>query len=160
MCIRDRTIEDPAFTLEDDDYLGFSNFVTTSTHFFPTIGDLDNDGDNDLLIGDDQGFFYFVENTAGPDSPLEFANPIYEYQNLRPGQFVKPSIFDFNGDGLNDLVVGERNFNTVDGESGSLNYIQNTGTPGDPIFDMEDATTNQIFGNVFTKDQGLSLIHI
>jgi len=148
------SIDEPAFTLEDDDYLGFSNFVTTSTHFFPTIGDLDNDGDSDLLIGDDNGFFYFLENTAGPDAPFEFANPIYEYQNLRPGQFVKPSIFDFNNDGLNDLVVGERNFNTVDDISGSLNYIQNTGAPGAPIFNVDDATTNQVFGNVFTKDQG------
>jgi hypothetical protein len=148
------TIDNPSFELEDDDYLNFSRFVTTSTHFFPAVGDLDNDDDMDLLIGDDNGFFYFVENIAGPNATFQFGEPVYEYQNLNPGQFVKPTIFDFNNDGLNDLVVGERNFNSVDNVNGSLNYIQNIGSSGSPLFSMDHPTTNQTFGNVFTKDQG------
>jgi len=148
------TIDSPSFKLEDDDYLNFSRFVTTSSHYFPAVGDLDNDEDMDLLIGDDNGFFYFVENIAGPNAVFNFGQPVYEYQNLNPGQFVTPYIYDFNKDGLNDLVVGERNFNNVDDVSGSLNYIQNIGAPGLPRFSMDDPTTNQTFGDIFTKDQG------
>lgn len=148
------TITKPAFEVFDEDYLNFSIFNTTSNNFFPTAGDLDNDGDTDLLIGDDRGFLYFVENVAGDAAVASFNDPIYPYQDLNPGQFLKPSIYDFDDDGLNDIVIGERNFNKEGDVQGSLNYFRNIGTVGEPVFSQESASYNPIFGNVFTKDQG------
>ncbi|MDX1701227.1 MAG: T9SS type A sorting domain-containing protein, partial [Melioribacteraceae bacterium] len=53
------------------------------------------------------------------------------------------------------LVIGERNFNSIDSENGSLNYLQNIGSVGNPIFsDFEDPVNTEVFGAVFTKDQG------
>lgn len=148
------TITEPAFEVFDEDYLNFSRFNTTSNNFFPTAGDLDSDGDVDLLIGDDRGFFYYAENIAGDAAVASFNDPIYQYQNLNPGQFLKPSIYDFDDDGLNDIVVGERNFNRQGDVQGSLNYLRNLGSIGDPVFSQEDDSSSPIFGNVFTKDQG------
>jgi len=148
------TITEPAFEVFDEDYLNFSSFNTTSNSFYPTTGDLDSDGDIDLLIGDDRGFLYFVENVAGDKAVASFSVPIYQYQDLNPGQFLKPTIYDFDKDGLMDIVVGERNFNKDGDVQGSLNYFRNTGSIGDPIFSQESASYNPTFGNVFTKDQG------
>ncbi len=144
------TITEPAFELFDEDFINFSRFNTTSTHFFPAAGDLDGDGDVDLLIGDDRGFLYYVENIAQDKTARTFAEPIYQYQDLNPGQFLKPAIYDFNGDGLMDIVAGERNHNTVDGESRSLNYFENRGDVGDPVFSDIDDSFTAGFGAVNT----------
>jgi hypothetical protein len=42
------------------------------------------------------------------------------------GNNAKPAVFDVNGDGLRDIVIGEVN--------NELNYFQNVGTPGSPDF--------------------------
>ena len=144
------TITEPAFELFDEDFINFSRFNTTSTHFFPAAGDLDGDGDVDLLIGDDRGFLYYVENIAQDKTARTFAEPIYQYQDLNPGQFLKPAIYDFNGDGLMDIVAGERNHNTVDGESRSLNYFENRGDVGNPVFSDTDDSFTAGFGAVNT----------
>lgn len=145
------TITEPSFEVFDEDFINFSRFNTTSTHFFPTAGDLDGDGDVDLLIGDDRGFLYFVENIAEDKTVRTFAEPIYQYQDLNPGQFLKPTIYDFNGDGLMDIVTGERNHNTIDGESRSLNYFENRGEVGNPVFSQADDSFSAGFGEVDTK---------
>jgi len=150
----------PKFLVKDEDYLGFSQFSTTSQVFAPSIGDLDGDGDQDMIIGDDRGFFYYLENTAGPEMPLEFADPIYEWLDLKVGQFVTPQIIDLTGDGLGDLVVGERNNNTVNGNTedeqiGSLNFLENIGSVGAPEFsDISSGINTQVFGGVNTKVSG------
>lgn len=142
-------LENNGITIVDDDFLGFSQFVGTSNNLAPAFGDLDNDGDEDLIVGDDKGAFYFVENKSVPFGRREFDTPIYNYQDLKIGTHAKPALADINQDGLLDLVVGERNFNRVDEAIGSLNYIENTGTPEDPKF--EEITT-EVFGEVSTQD--------
>ena len=139
----------PKFVVEDEDYLGFSQFSDTSLDLAPTFGDLDGDGDQDLLIGDDRGFLYYLENEAGAGNAYRFKTPIYEYQDIKVGTYAKPFIIDVDQDELPDLVVGERNFNSVDGVIGSLNYLRNTGSSAAPKF---EEITSEVFGGVSTKD--------
>lgn len=139
----------PSFVIEDDDYLGFSQFSGTSLDLAPAFGDLDGDGDEDLLIGDDIGYLYYLENEAGPGNPYRFKSPIYEYQDIKVGTYVKPLIVDVDQDELLDLIIGERNFNSVDDVIGSLNYLKNTGTLSMPKF---EEVTSEVFGEVSTKD--------
>jgi len=148
------SLEVPEFRLMDRDYLDMSAFATTSGELAPAAGDVDSDGDIDLLVGDDRGLFYFIENIAGPGKSPIFSSPVYNFQELTLGQYVKAAIYDFNQDGLQDLIIGERNFNSAGDVIGSINYIPNTGEAGSPIFSLSTGESSEVFGEVNTKEPG------
>ncbi len=135
------TSTNPRFALEDEDYLGMSEFRTTSLHFAPSIGDIDGDGDNDLVVGDNNGRLYFFENQSSDSDVLQFANPIYPAWDIKVSAWAKPEVFDYNKDGLGDLILGELNFNSVNGKRNSLNYFQNQGSVGLPSFDIDETAS-------------------
>jgi len=151
LLINTGTKAQPAYHLADEDYLEFSKYDELTGRFGPAFGDLDGDGDLDLLIGDVSGFLYYLENTAGKDNPMSFKAPIYKYLNINVGQNVKPQILDIDGDGLNDLVIGEQN--------NHLNFLKNTGTLTSPIFasnaDVLPNTNNmgRIFSLAYSNNQ-------
>jgi len=115
-----------AYQLVDEDYLGMQQFNPTSYGFRPTFGDLDGDGDQDILIGEAFGYLYYGENTAGPNAPAVFAPLRFQYMDIDVGLSSAPVIVDVNQDGLQDILVGER--------QGNINYFMNTGSLGSPQF--------------------------
>ena len=133
------TSTEPAFELIDDDYLGFSELLDFSNRLAPAFGDLDGDGDVDLLVGDQTGRLYHFDNQGGAGQPLEFNGYTYEYMDIRPGNRVAPQMIDLNKDGLMDIVVGEDNL-TNGAVSGfeTINYFENVGTVGSPMFVAEE----------------------
>lgn len=145
------TPTDPAFELVDDDYLGFSQYSNSSFWFAPAFGDLDSDGDLDLLVGEQNGRLFYAQNTAGAGQPLAFGPVQYSYMNISIGQASIPRLIDLNRDGLMDLVVGER--------SGNLNYFQNQGTPTQPMFnsDFSVSPNIQLMGGVDTRVPGSTI---
>lgn len=138
----------PAFALEDDNYLNFNEFTTQTWNFSPTFGDLDNDGDLDLLVGEEFGTLFFAENIAGKDNPFIFSTIQTNYMGIDPGQVSAPFITDINEDGLMDILVGERN--------GNINYYQNIGTPTAPKFnpDSKLQPNTELFGRIDAREPG------
>ncbi|MEM9928822.1 MAG: T9SS type A sorting domain-containing protein, partial [Bacteroidota bacterium] len=142
-----------AFELVDEDYLGMSAFQTTGWAFAPTFGDLDDDGDLDVIIGNRDGRLFFGENNAGPGNPATFNQLVFAWQELDAGQFSKPFLADLDRDGLLDLLVG--------GFDGRVRFYHNVGTPQVPAFAKEtDAPGNMIqLGGINTNKPGVSTGH-
>jgi hypothetical protein len=145
------TANQPEFTLVDRDYLELSalgvNFIFS---FVPFAGDLDGDGDIDLLIGNSQGNLFYFENTAGVGNPVSFAGIVSNYEGLSGGAYSKPCIFDVNGDGLMDILIGN--------QSGNIRYFQNQGIPGNPAFNAnpDQLPNTRDFGLVDVRRPGFS----
>lgn len=130
------TATNPVFNLTSRNWLNFAQFAPSEYDFMPTFGDLDTDGDLDLVVGCNSGILFYSQNNAGPNKPFEFANPLsgYNWQMIDVGTASAPLIFDLDKDGLNDLLIGER--------PGNINYFRNRGTATQPSFAMDPTIQN------------------
>ncbi|MFQ5569764.1 MAG: FG-GAP repeat domain-containing protein [Rhodothermales bacterium] len=98
-----------------------------SFHFAPAPGDLDADGDLDMLIGTWNQGVALYRNEGTPTAPHFVAeNP--SYVQLTRGSNSAPALVDIDADGDLDLFVGEA--------SGTLNFYRNDGTPQTPRFTL------------------------
>lgn len=136
------TSAQPAFTLRQRDLGQLKQYGRL--RLAPTFGDLDGDGDLDLIIGQEDGSLFYLENTGTTATP-SYANPIPNYATIDVGQNSMPQLFDVDGDGDLDLIIGERN--------GNINFYENTGTATTANFNA--TPTSQNFGFIDTKPQGL-----
>lgn len=112
------SINAPQFTLEDDDFADWSIFGFQGA--YPALGDMDDDGDLDMIIGVADGRLHYFRND--PQGGLANFTPVeFNYQSINTiGSNAAPELADLNGDGMLDLVVGER--------TGILSYFENTGS--------------------------------
>ncbi len=118
------SLSKPIFTLMDRDFANVSSLGILGA--YPAFGDLDGDGDKDMLLGDVNGDLIFFRNLGGTPNVFVFTTAIY--QSIDVGANSMPQLIDIDRDGLDDLLIGER--------SGVLNYYRNTGTVFNPIFTL------------------------
>lgn len=142
------TPEAPAFQLADDNWLNMRSIAAATFNLAPAFGDLDDDGDTDLLVGTDLGQLYYFTNLAGPSQPMQFGTHQFPYMNIDIGTASVPFMADLNIDGLMDILVGERN--------GNINFFANTGSGTQPDFVGDpDLEPNVFFlGGVDTRITG------
>lgn len=91
----------------------------------PALGDLDGDGDLDLLVGESSGTINHFENVGTPLRP-EFELVTERFADIEVGRRSVPLLHDLDGDGLLDLLVGSE-------EDGVL-VFRNVGTRTAPKF--------------------------
>lgn len=140
------TATEPAFKIVDRNYLNASQLVVDGENIrniTPTVGDLDEDGDIDLMIGDATGQLHYFENTAGQGNTASFTLIGAEYAGIDVGNFSAPYLYDVNHDGILDMLIGR--------QRGEVHYFENRGTAQSPQFD--DVADNTFFGGI---DVGLS----
>lgn len=89
----------------------------------PSAIDWDGEGNIDLIVGDEDGRVAFMKNTGRlVDGVPEFEPPVYFQQQadeVKIGALATPFAYDWNGNGLQDLIVG----NTA----GYLMLVENLG---------------------------------
>lgn len=116
----------------------------------PALGDLDGDGDFDVVVGGAFGGLSYLENTGTSTSPgfvdrLGSASPIGGSEIFRSS----PDLADLDGDGDRDAVVGSH-------LSGLL-YFENTGTSADPRFQQHTGSANPFDGLAVGQESGPAL---
>ncbi len=140
------TADRPAFQLVSDNYLTFS--ADDPIGFSPASGDLDGDGDDDLLLGQESGELWYFRNEAAPGQVADFREVSRNYLQIDVGAFSAPFLFDIEQDGDLDLLIGNR--------KGKLTLYENTGSPTSPEFTFVSdhwgfITINDEFGSSLTN---------
>lgn len=87
----------------------------------PEFGDLDDDGDYDLVMGEEGGALAYYNNTGNPFVPIWTLEPSMFASVGDLGNNTAPDLTDLDNDGDLDLTIGVRD--------GVLFYYENTGTP-------------------------------
>ena len=101
--------------------------VAAAFHLAPALGDLDGDGDPDLVLGTWRDALLYFRNEGTRVAP-KFVLADSALLTLTRGSHAAPSLADLDGDGDLDLLVGEA--------SGSVNYYRNDGTPAAARFTL------------------------
>jgi len=100
-----------------------SNIVKTIDHEsygIPTFGDLDADGDLDMLLGGENGRLWHFENVGTPAAP-SFVLQSRFYKGIDVGLSSAPVLVDWDCDADLDLLIGN--------DLGRIQFWRNTGSP-------------------------------
>ncbi|GAB4026800.1 FG-GAP-like repeat-containing protein [Spirosoma koreense] len=108
----------------------------------PTIGDLDGDGDQDVVLGTADGSLMYYKNLGSATNPLYVSqsgpsNPFFILgvpRSLVGETFTAPTLGDVDLDGDLDVIVGTA--------TGRELYFENTGATNSPAFEDQTNTNN------------------
>lgn len=142
----------PSFNLENENIFNLSS-IGVGEALYPAFLDLNGDNAPDLILGNLEGELYYLLNDAAENEELNYPGPAFPLQddnleNIDVGQLAKPTFFDLNEDGLQDLIVGER--------SGRLSYFENTGSSSNAEFTFVSDTLGGVRSPGFLLNTGYS----
>ncbi|RYD83575.1 MAG: T9SS type A sorting domain-containing protein, partial [Sphingobacteriales bacterium] len=132
------TKQKPVFKLAQEDFMGLASNI--SSFISLSVSDLDGDGKQDLLIGNDKGGVTFYKN-IGKNGQANFSSTGETLKEKQGSKFVtldagndsKPAMADMNNDGKPDLLIGN--------STRFLSYYKNISTTsGTPDFELVSDT--------------------
>ena len=100
------------------------------SHSVPAAGDLDGDGDLDLLVGESSGEINFFRNVGSPTAP-QFELVTEKLDDIDVGRRSTPVLLDLDGDGDLDLLLGS--------EEGGVRIFRNVGDATAARFEEDGA---------------------
>ncbi|MEM6263904.1 MAG: FG-GAP-like repeat-containing protein [Bacteroidota bacterium] len=115
----------PSFQIADEDYLDIVSTFRYPNLFdiAPTAGDLDNDGDDDVILGTQEGQLYYFRNLALPGQPANLRYvPSGQISTIDVGKHTAPHLADIDSDNDLDLLIGNI--------EGYITFYRNEGTAG------------------------------
>ncbi len=127
------TASEPAFEVVDLDYGGLSIYGFVDLK--PAFGDIDGDGDEDMIVGEEEGLLHWFANTSSSGA-ASFSLQMPGWQGIDVGKNATPELHDLDGDGDLDLLVGEKN--------GNVTFFRNTGSASSATMTEE----NSSFGGI------------
>lgn len=132
------TAEIPEFTFVSDDWMSLES-EGFGLRMHPAFGDLDGDGDKDMILGTMLGKLHYFERTG--NNPDDYTLSELNIQDntgteINVFSFASPQLFDLDNDGLLDLIIGKR--------GSGISYYKNVGTATSPSFEL----VTQFLGNV------------
>ena len=108
-------------------------------NIIPTFGDLDDDGDQDMIVGDSNGNIHLLNNIFFDSTSNFYINAI-EYFDIDVGSFASPFLIDLDRDSDLDLIIGSR--------QGQIFHYNNERSPSEANFVL----VNEQFGNINLTD--------
>lgn len=114
----------PAYTLITRDFASAGSRKLVSV--YPAFGDIDGDGDKDMILGKQDGSVDLYRNIATAGNPAQFSLETINYQGIDAGDYATPQLVDLDQDGPLDLVMGNK--------IGTLTYYRNAGSSTNPDF--------------------------
>ena len=112
-------------------YKSLADPITLPYRAYPTVADYDGDMGKDLIVGAPDGKLYLLKNTGTPQNPCftdKIELTLNDSKSAIVSRYAAPFNYDFNKDGLFDLIVG-------DGD-GFISVFINKGKPNKPSFDQ------------------------
>ena len=123
------TVSEPSFRLRGQMDIG------GLYHYAPAFGDLDGDGNSDMLLGSWKDRVAWYRN-AGANTDPQFVLQDSAIVKITRGSNTTPVLVDIDADGDLDLFIGE--------SSGTINFYRNSGSPTQPEFVLESDRFNDI----------------
>jgi hypothetical protein len=150
----------PTFTAQTGGNNPF-NGVDVGYYSKPFFVDIDNDGDFDAFIGEDEMLadlicfgscaddVHYYKNTGNNSSPTFTAQTGGNdpFNGVDVGDYVSPTFVDIDNDGDFDAFIGK--------SDGTINYYKNTGNNSSPTFTAQTEGNNP-FNGVDLGDEGYS----
>lgn len=167
MFINNKVTNSPVFEFKQNDFL-VGDMIDFGSHSAPAFGDLDGDGDQDLIIatngdhfitGDTSDKLVYFENIGNKSDPI-FKLIDEDYLGLSAKHYtaIRPTFADLDGDSDLDLFLGKAD--------GSIAQYVNSGTPISAVLALktENFDSIQTTGNAaptfydINKDGTLDLL--
>jgi hypothetical protein len=135
---------------------GGNTTVDVGLYAKPTVSDLDGDGLQEIIVGEENGkvLIYEQHSSTGPNAfkmdagTTLFANPYGVTTSGTPnaGSYARPSVGDIDNDGLIDIIVGSNN--------GYLNRYEQLAATNTTTAGFSTATTIKLADGTTILDAG------